>query len=107
MEADMQEAWGATWTRETNVSAGLLESVRELNHRFLDLVTIRTGDWNSPHPGSSLVVAAQIAPLSAVQKAAAANCPYALFDLRFRDDRYWQARLRTAVNSSVAEEPPV
>ena len=30
------------------------------------------------------------------QKTAAANCPYALFDMRFDDDDHWRARLRSA-----------
>ena len=40
-------------------------------------------------------LAAQVAPLSAAQRAAAAGCPYALFDLRFQDDVHWRRRLRT------------
>jgi hypothetical protein len=84
----------------------MLGSVHELNHRFLDLMALRR-DWNTPNSNSSVSVSAQIAPLSAAQKASAANCPYALFDLRFHDDDHWQRRLRSADQSSVADEAPV
>jgi hypothetical protein len=102
----MLEAHVVRWVRESHVSAEMLESVRELNHRFLDLVAIQPLDWSSSRPGSSVAVSAQVAPLSAAQKAAAANCPYALFDLRFADDRHWQRRLRVTDHWNVADEVP-
>ncbi len=44
-----------------------------------------------------------MAPLSAAQRAAAANCPYALFDLRFHDDEHWRARLGRAGHWRIAD----
>ena len=35
------------------------------------------------------------APLRRRSASAAANCPYALFDLRFQDDGHWRARLQS------------
>jgi hypothetical protein len=101
------------WTREAHVSVEMLESVRGLNSRFLDLAAVQSGhppfgDWNFPiQVGLSANVSAQIAPLSAAQKAAAANCPYALFDLRFRDDRHWRMRFGGDGRWSVADAAPV
>jgi hypothetical protein len=103
----MQHAHVRSWVREADVSAEMLESVRELNHRFLDLVAVQPGDWERPRRGLSAAVSAQVAPLSAAQKAAAANCPYALFDLRFHDESHWLGRLRTTGHWSVAEAAPV
>jgi hypothetical protein len=103
----MQGAHVISWVRESHLSAEILESVRELNHRFLDIVALQPRDWSTSGPNSSAAVSAQVAPLSAAQKAAAANCPYALFDLRFDDDCYWQKRLRTADHWSVADASPV
>src|SRR4029077_10204905 len=102
-EAFMQDAHVGTWLRAAHVSAEIQASVRDLNHRFLDLVVERPGGWSMPGQGLSAAVSARIAPLSAAQKSAAANCPYALFDLRFHDDGYWRARLRAAVPGGVAE----
>jgi hypothetical protein len=99
----MQDAHVGTWLREAQVSAELQGSVRELNHRFLDLVVGRSGDWDMPGRGPSAAVSARVAPLSAAQKSAAANCPYALFDLHFHDDAYWRMRLRAAAEGGVAE----
>jgi len=48
-----------------------------------------------------------VALLSAAQRAAAAACPYALFDLRFQDDGHWGRRLRHAGEWRVADESVV
>ena len=48
-----------------------------------------------------------MAPLSAAQRAAAADCPYALFDLRFQDHGYWRGRLQNPGAWRVAEESVV
>jgi hypothetical protein len=103
----MQDAHVGSWAREAHVSVEMRESVRELNHRFLDLVSRQACGWNSSGRGLSLEVSAQVAPLSAAQKAAASNCPYALFDLRFHDDCHWQTRLRTTGQWKVAEDASV
>ena len=92
----MQDAYVGSWARESHLSAGILESLRDLNHQFLDLAAARTG-W----------VAAQVAALSAAQRAAAAGCPYALFDLRFQDDRHWRERLHSLRSWYVADESAV
>jgi hypothetical protein len=89
----MQDAYVGGWARESHWSAGILESLRELNHQFLDLAAARTG-W----------VAGQVAVLSAAQRAAAAGCPYALFDLRFHDDGHWRERLQGLRSWYVADE---
>ena len=90
----MQEAFVGNWTQESHLSAEILDSLRDLNHRFLDLTAARTRDW----------VAGCVAPLSAAQRAAAAGCPYALFDLRFQDDGYWCSRLQAPGSWRVADE---
>jgi hypothetical protein len=99
----MQDAHIGTWLRKAHVPAEIQVSVRDLNHRFLDLVAGRPGGWGMPGRGLPAAVSARIAPLSAAQKSAAANCPYVLFDLRFHDDGYWRTRLRAAALGGVAE----
>jgi len=92
----VHDPFTGNWTRQAHVSAEHLNSVRGLNRRFLDLV------------GEGLFLPAlriQLAPLSAAQRAAAANCPYALFDLRFADEAYWQARLQMTGAWRIADEP--
>ena len=85
----MQEAF--PWTRQASFPAQMLASLRELNHRFLDLAAAHSG-----HLGMLGEAAAHIARLSPLQRSAAADCPYALFDLRFHDDAHWRARLGEA-----------
>jgi hypothetical protein len=93
------------WRRESPVPAELLLSLRGLNYRFLELITALPVEWDS---GQSLcgALSPQIATLSSVQKAAVANCPYALFDLRFHDHTHWHSRLR-APAGFVAEPTSV
>jgi hypothetical protein len=51
--------------------------------------------------------AARVAALSPAQRAAAAGCPYALFDLRFQDDGHWRLRLQNLGSWCVADESAV
>jgi hypothetical protein len=100
----MQDAIVGSWAQEPQLPPATLESLRALNHRFLDLAAERTNDWVACGGGSSLRLAGQVAPLSAVQRAAAAGCPYALFDLRFQDDGHWRVRLQNLGAWRVADE---
>ena len=92
----MHETFAGNWTRQSHVSAEHLNSVRGLNRRFLDLA------GKGVFPAGLRM---QLAPLSAAQRSAAANCPYALFDLRFADDAYWRARLQTSGGWRIADAP--
>jgi hypothetical protein len=96
----MQEGTGGNWAREPHLSPEHLSSVRGLNQRFLDLADLTADDWL---PAAGLTE--QLAPLSETQRAAVANCPYALFDLRFEDEAYWTARLAQPALHRVADEP--
>jgi hypothetical protein len=89
----MQEAIVGGWAQESHLSSEMQRTLRDMNHRFLDLAVVR-GEW----------VAVHVAPLSAAQRSAAAGCPYALFDLRFRDDAYWRLRLQNSDAWRVADE---
>ncbi len=72
-----------------------LGSLRELNQRFLEL------DWTRAAFGG------RIAALTQAQRGAAADCPYALFDLRFGDGDYWQLRLQHAQSWHVADQEAI
>jgi len=72
-------------------------SLRGLNHRFLDLLA-------SAETGRSVCLAGQLAPLNPAQRAAAAGCPYALFNLRFEDEVHWRLRIRNAAPWRVEDE---
>ena len=91
----MRDAYIGNWTQQPHVSTEHLTSMRGLNSRFLDLA------------GNGLLspgLARQIAGLSPAQRISAANCPYALFDLRFADDGYWRARLQAIGTWRVADD---
>lgn len=94
----MQDAFlGAMWAGQVGFSAESLCSLHDLNRRFLDLAGSRADDWQ--------VLSSQLAPLTTAQRAAAAACPYALFDLRFHDGDHWKARFAVADPWRVADEP--
>jgi hypothetical protein len=93
------------WAQESPVTAQHLNSMRGLNHRFLDLAGSKAHEWAAA--GLPAGVGKRLAPLSHPQRAAAANCPYALFDLRFEDDAHWRGRLQEGFAQRVADEPGV
>jgi hypothetical protein len=91
----VQDEYLGNWTQQSHVSLEHLTSMRGLNTRFLDLA------------GNGLLsteLARQVAELSAAQRVAAANCPYALFDLRFADDAYWRGRLHATGAWRIADD---
>ncbi|MGA3159481.1 MAG: hypothetical protein ABSE43_18140 [Steroidobacteraceae bacterium] len=87
----MQDALG-DWPQESHLSPQMLRSLRGLNHRFLDLAAARP-EW----------AALRVSQLSSAQREAAAACPYALFDLRFQEESYWQQRLQIFDSWRVAD----
>jgi hypothetical protein len=104
----MQDAYVGSWTQESHLSAEKLQSLRDLNHRFLDLTAAQANEWvPRGEAGLASSLTEQVAPLSASQRAAAAGCPYALFDLRFQDDAYWRLRLQDSASWRVADESAV
>lgn len=100
----MQESFVGAWESESQLSGANLHSLRDLNRRFLELAATARGDW-ACRGGLSSGIVVRLAPLSHPQREAAANCPYALFDLRFRDAVHWQERLRNARRWQVADGP--
>ncbi len=91
----MQDAYSGNWARQPHVSTTHLTSIRGLNRRFLDLAA---------HGLLAPGLARRVEALSPAQRAAAADCPYALFDLRFADDAYWRNRLLAGGTCKVADE---
>src|SRR5271155_1787520 len=101
----MQDAFVGSWAQESHLSTGRLGSLRDLNHRFLDLTAAGAYPWAVREGAGQLPsLAGQVAPLSAAQRAAAAGCPYALFDLRFHDDAHWRSRLQNSGSWHIADE---
>jgi len=87
------------------VTAETLESLHELNHRFLDLLSSHVDNWDSPHRVAlPSELSGQLAPLSPVERKALASCPYAVFDLRFDNDDHWRLRLQTAGRWNVRDD---
>jgi hypothetical protein len=104
----MQDAYVGSWAQESHLSTERLESLRDLNHRFLDLTAARANEWlPRAEAGFEPSLTAQVVPLSTAQRAAAAACPYALFDLRFHDEEYWRLRLQNSASWRVADESVV
>ena len=49
----MQDAFVGSWARQPHLSLEMLGSLHDLNHRFLDLIGARAGDWRLPRSASS------------------------------------------------------
>jgi hypothetical protein len=102
----MQHAVVNSWAGESLLRAETLESLRDLNHRFLDLAGAPPAGWSASDNGALPPdLAGRLAQLSTEQRAAAASCPYALFDLRFQDGVYWRLRLQNPDRWRVADGP--
>jgi hypothetical protein len=100
----MQDAF--IWARQAHFSEEMLASLRDLNRRFLDLLAAHAMDG----PGLEALkvgpeAVGRIVPLTDSQRTAAADCPYALFDLKLGDRLHWESGL--AVDPIVADAPPV
>ncbi len=105
----MHEAFVGGWSGQPSFSIETLAPLHDLNLRFLDLVGSREGGSREGGWGASGALGlpggacGRLAPMSASQRAAAAHCPYALFDLRFHDEAHWSARLQGAAQWRVAD----
>jgi hypothetical protein len=101
----MQDAFIGGWSRQSIFSVEVLAPLHDLNVRFLDLAGAHAGARRLAGTiGLPAGASERLAPLTASQRAAAAHCPYALFDLRFHDEAHWNARLRGAARWRVADD---
>ncbi|HEY2684603.1 MAG TPA: hypothetical protein VGI93_13895 [Steroidobacteraceae bacterium] len=98
----MQESFAGAWTESPRLLGESLGALRDLNLRFLDLLT-RVDGWR-PRLGLAAPVLTAIEALSPPHRAALAGCPYALFDLRFADEAHWRARLSAPRHWRVADQ---
>lgn len=74
-------------------------SLSELNLRFLELLA-------TDHHEAAVLSGDMrlcLTQMSIAQRAAVADCPYALFDVRFQDEVHWSMRLSDAQRWQVAE----
>ena len=101
----MRDELANNWTRGSKISTEVLESLRELNHRFLDLLGAPVGDRRFANcVGLSMETCDRLAPLSADQKSALSACPYALFDLGLDDAGKWRTRLESTMRWNVCDQ---
>jgi hypothetical protein len=81
-------------------------SLVELNRRFLELMCARlTMAKLDGYLGLPADFGPKIGRLSSAERAAAADCPFALFDVRFRDETHWHVRLQSPA-WQIADVPP-
>lgn len=104
----MSDAAISNWGKGTLLSVEALESLHDLNYRFLNWAAERAGSYSLDWIGADLNglparLASLLAPLSRGARESAAQCPYALFDLRFHDQSYWHQRLRNFTLWRVSE----
>lgn len=100
----MNEALVGGWTRQAQFSVECLAPLHDLNLRYLDLLAARGDGWGAARVATeTLELARLLAALTPRQRAAAARCPYAVFDLRLDDEAYWHRRLEHPGRWRVAE----
>lgn len=82
------------------IDASALTSIQEANLAFLAL--LGRGGWpagSAPAPGLGAEILEELGRLDGRSRAALADCPYTLFDLRFADAAFWRG-------AAVAAVPP-
>ncbi len=92
----MDDLRNSAWPRAAAPVFDALASLRALNRCFLELAA--APDAAAPLRRAALGTAAE--------REAAAGCPYALFDIRFQDERYWRPRLAAGTAWRIADTPP-
>ena len=92
----MQNGFIGDWAQQPHLSVEHRSSMHGLNRSFLDLAAKGV---------LAPALGVQVAPLSPSQRAAAAACPYALFDLKFQDDAHWRSRLQITGTWRIADAP--
>jgi hypothetical protein len=98
----VQEAILVQPGREPLLSPPLLRSLSQLNRRFLGLACsgASLGEWGLQVPAD---LGVRIASLSDARRDALSRCPYALFDIRFCDDRHWEDAVQWAFRWKVED----
>jgi len=103
----MRDAPVGIWTEDSRASVEMRHSLRELNFRFLTLVGNMADDWNTVrHIGLPAELSSRLVSLSLLQRRAIANCPYALFDLRYGNDDHWLRGVEDGENTGVSDDEP-
>lgn len=100
----MQQTMLVNAQREPLLSTPLLRSLCQLNRRFLELACAAgsMGEWGLHVP---VDMTARFISLGDERREALAQCPYALFDIRFCDDRQWESSLQDVARWRVADMP--
>ena len=89
----MHGATDEVWAQDARLPSEILDSLRDLNLQFPELMRPSSGYRRLP-----------VADLTPVQLESVARCPYALFDLNFSDAVHWQLRLDGARQWKVADD---
>src|SRR5712664_4144838 len=79
------------WQKSSILNPAILEQLYEINHIYLDMLALGTRTWM----GSQLhlilpdPVTASLMELDPAQRAAAAKCPFTLFNAQFQNAGFW------------------
>lgn len=95
----------AHWNENVLFGPRLMESLAGINAQFLGLVV----DLHGARPGMPVLgLPAHLLALlgRCAERAAALPLPYGLYDLRFRDERFWRQAVGTAIAVRDAQPPP-
>jgi hypothetical protein len=79
-----------------------LDSIREANLQFLNLVAARSAAGRAESLGVPFAVGARVRELAPSAREDVAGCPYTLFNMRFEDAAYWRGP-----GAAVAAAPTV
>ena len=79
------------WQKNSILNPALLEQLYEINHIYLDMLALGTRAWigSQQHLFLPDPVTASLMELDAARRAAAAKCPFTLFNAQFQNASFW------------------
>lgn len=91
------------WQKGSILNPTVLEQLYEINHIYLDMLALGTRVWigDQRHLFLPDPVTASLMELDVVHRAAAAKCPFTLFNAQFQNASFWIS----LANATVIREP--
>jgi hypothetical protein len=102
----VRDAGEGGYARRALLVPECLATLREANAAFLTLLARRVDEPVTPAYGLPIATLVRLGGLPARQLLALADCPYALFDLRFSDARFWASLVGSRAASANSVDTP-
>jgi hypothetical protein len=93
------------WQKSSILNPAILEQLYEINRIYLDMLALGTRAWIGTQQNLILPdpVTASLMDLDAAHRAAAAKCPFSLFNAQFQNGSFWMSLVSSGVVRESAQ----